>query len=69
MNTTTVTEPPALLTKKQLAKLLQCSPRHIERLQRERKIPVVRLTPGFVRYSRERVLNALTKFEQTEINR
>ena len=52
---------PALLTKAQLAGELQCSPRHVERLQRERKIPVIRLSTRCVRYSRERVLSALAR--------
>lgn len=52
---------PALLTKVQLAGELQCSPRHVERLQRERKIPVIRLSARCVRYSRERVLLALAR--------
>jgi hypothetical protein len=58
---------PALLTKAQLAGELQCSPRHVERLQKERKIPVVRLSSRCVRYSRERVLSALARCEQEAI--
>jgi hypothetical protein len=52
-----------LLTKAQLANELQCSPRQIERLQRCRRIPVVKVTNRMVRYSRARVLAALSKVE------
>jgi hypothetical protein len=58
---------PALLTKAQLAQELQCSPRYIERLQLARKIPVVRLSPRCVRYSRDRVMSALARCEQEAI--
>lgn len=52
-----------LLTKAQLANELKCSPRQIERLQRCRRIPVVKVTNRMVRYSRTRVLAALLKVE------
>jgi hypothetical protein len=59
---------PDLLTKVQLARdVLQCSPRHVERLQRNRTIPVVRLSSRCVRYSRQRVLAAISKREQEAI--
>lgn len=59
----TVEKAPALLTKQQIAAELQCSTRHIERLQRARRIPVVRLSARCVRYRRESVLAALARLE------
>lgn len=54
---------PALLTKAQLAQELQCSQRYIEKLQRARRIPVLRLTRGCVRYRRDAVFAALARLE------
>jgi hypothetical protein len=54
---------PLLLTKAQLARELQCSQRHIERLQSAGRIPVIRLSAKCVRYRRENVLAALLRLE------
>lgn len=60
-------KPPALLTKEEIAKELQCSPRHIERLQRAKKIPVIRLSAKCVRYRRDGVLAALARLETAAV--
>jgi excisionase family DNA binding protein len=57
-----------LLTKVQLARELQISVRHLERLVAARKLPVVKLSRGCVRFSRERVLAAIWRFEQAAIS-
>jgi len=59
-------QPTALLTKEEIARELQCSPRHVERLQRARKIPVIRISARCVRYKLSGVLAALSKLE-TEV--
>ena len=52
-----------LLTKEELAGVLRCSERQIERLQLARKIPFVKLSGRMIRYRRESVLRALVKME------
>ena len=52
-----------LLTKKELADVLRCSERQIERLQLARKIPFILLSKKMIRYRRDSVLRALLKME------
>ena len=52
-----------LLTKKELAGVLRCSERQIERLQLARKIPYILLSKKMIRYRRDSVLRALVKME------
>jgi hypothetical protein len=54
---------PSLLKKPEIARELRCSQRHVERLQRERRIPVIRLSERCVRYRLEAVLAALANPE------
>lgn len=52
-----------LLTKNELAAVLNCSERHVERLVQLRRIPIVRLSSRCVRFRLNAVLNALAKLE------
>lgn len=57
-------QPPVLLiTKSQLARELQCSERHLQRLMARRVIPFIRVSPKCVRFRREAVLAALVRRE------
>jgi excisionase family DNA binding protein len=60
-------EAAGLLTKEELAGVLKCSERQIERLQVARKIPFVKLSGRMIRYRRESVLRALVKMETEAI--
>ncbi len=55
-----------LLTKKELAAVIQCSERHIERLQHNRKIPFVKISGKLIRYSRASVMRAIAEMETKE---
>ncbi|HPA19078.1 MAG TPA: hypothetical protein PLU30_15125 [Verrucomicrobiae bacterium] len=57
-----------LLTKTQLAELLECSKRHIDNLVRRRAIPIVRTSKRFVRFNLENVLAALQRFESQAVD-
>lgn len=57
----------ALLKKKQLAAALNLSPRSIDNLQAQKKIPVIILSPRCCRYSLEAVLRALGRFTIEEV--
>ncbi len=63
LSPTVAEKPTALLKKEAIARELQCSPRHIERLQRAKKIPVIRISAKCVRYRLAGVLAALSKLE------
>ncbi len=52
-----------LLTKEELAGVLKCSERHVERLVSRRRIPIVRLSTRCVRFRLGSVMNALAKIE------
>jgi excisionase family DNA binding protein len=56
-------EAAGLLTKEELAGVLKCSERQIERLQLARKIPFVKFSGRMIRYRRDSVLRALVKME------
>ena len=58
---------PHLCTKKELAELLRVSPRQIENWQAARVIPFIRIGKRCIRYSTERVLEALMRFEISEM--
>jgi hypothetical protein len=60
---------PALLTRKQLAKRISMSPRSVDTLQAEKKIPVIKISPRCVRFSLSAVLRALSRFEVKEATR
>jgi predicted DNA-binding transcriptional regulator AlpA len=64
-----VSEETGLIRKRQLASMLSLSPRTIDNLIRKKKIPLVRLSSRCVRFSPERVLAALRKFEIREVGR
>jgi hypothetical protein len=53
----------ALLKKKQLAAALNLSPRTIDNLQAQKKIPVIILSPRCCRYSLEAVMRSLNRFQ------
>jgi hypothetical protein len=59
----------ALIRKKDLAKELSVSPRTIDKLVRQKRIPVHRFSSRLIRYDLRRVQNALDKFEVREIGR
>jgi len=52
-----------LLTKKQLAEELSLTPAGVQKLTRERKIPVLRISGRMTRYDLDNVRAALGKFE------
>ena len=56
-------EAAGLLTKEELAGVLKCSERQIERLQLARKIPFVKFSGRMIRYRRDSVFRALVKME------
>jgi len=58
---------PALLTRKQLAKKIVLSTRSIDNLQRQKKIPVIKITPRCCRYDLAAVLRALGRFTIEEV--
>jgi excisionase family DNA binding protein len=55
---------PPLMTKKQLAAMLRVSERHIERLVKQRQLPIVRLSRRAVRFRRDAVWAAIGRMEQ-----
>jgi len=57
----------ALLTRKQLAKKLNLSPRSIDNLQRSKKIGCIRLSPRCIRFSLPAVMRALERFAIKEV--
>lgn len=63
---TSLTNPSGLglMTGKELAAELKCSPRHIQRLAKARVIPKVTISARCVRYRRDAVLAALICREQ-----
>lgn len=61
--TTGMNQSPLLITKSQLARELQCSERHLQRLMARRVIPFIRVSPKCVRFRREAVLAALVRRE------
>lgn len=59
--------PGSLQNKKQIADLLGLTVRGVECLVAARKIPVIRISRKCTRFSAERVLAALKKFEVKEV--
>jgi len=59
----------ALLKRLELARAISVSPRTIDNLQRQRKIPFVRLSRRLVRFHLPSVLAALRRFEVREVGR
>ena len=59
----------ALLKRPQLAQAINVSCRTIDNWQRQKRIPFLKLSPRCVRYSLQRVLEALRKFEVKEAGR
>ena len=57
---------PPIVTKKELASLLRVSTRQIEYWQAAKIIPVIRIGRRCVRYSSERVVEALVQYEISE---
>lgn len=57
---------PPFATKKELAALLRVSPRQIENWQAARVIPFIRIGKRCIRYSLERVFEALVQYEISE---
>ena len=55
--------PSEVLTKQELATLLRCSLRQIERLQNAHRIPYMKISGRMIRYRRSAVLNALVRLE------
>ena len=60
------TWPQALLKRKQLAVALAMSERTIDNLQRQKKIPVVKISPRCCRYDLAAVLRSLGRFTINE---
>lgn len=63
------TAQPALLKRVELARVLKTSVRTIDNLQRQKKIPFLRISRRCVRFDLPRVLAALQKFEIQEAGR
>lgn len=57
----------ALLTKRQLSAAIAMSTRSIDNLQREKKIPVIKISPRCCRYELAAVLRALDRFTIKEV--
>jgi|SRR6476620_1097581 hypothetical protein len=58
-----------LLKRRELARAISVSPRTVDNLQRQKKIPFVRISPRCVRFHLPSVLAALRKFEVQEAGR
>ena len=58
-----------LTTRAELAKRLRLSSRSIDNLQRQRKIPYIKISPRCVRFNLQAVLRALSRFEVREAGR
>jgi hypothetical protein len=63
------TDQPALVTRGQLARQLSLSCRSVDNLQKQRKIPFIRISRRCVRFHVPSVLTALRRFEVREIGR
>jgi hypothetical protein len=63
------TNDPALLKRGGLARALSVSPRSVDNLQRQKKIPVIKISPRCVRFHLPSVLAALRRFEIREAGR
>jgi hypothetical protein len=59
---------PELLKRRELARKLNVSPRSIDNWQKEKKIPVIKLSPRCCRFDLQSVLRALRRFEIKEAN-
>ena len=57
----------ALLTEKQQANALACSPRHLVNLRQKRLIPFIKLGGRLIRYNPEAVARALEKLTVKEV--
>jgi hypothetical protein len=64
MKTTTSCASGDIITKAELAAELRCSMRQIERLQKARRIPSLKLSGRMIRYNRRSVMIALSRFER-----
>jgi hypothetical protein len=62
-------DPAGLVNKKVVARAASVSPRTIDNLQREKKIPYVKLSARCVRYHLPSVIAALRRFEIREAGR
>jgi hypothetical protein len=60
---------PALLKRQQLARVLNASPRSVDNWQKQKIIPVIKISPRCVRFHLPSVLAALRKFEVKEVSR
>jgi excisionase family DNA binding protein len=58
-----------MICKKELANLLNVSPRTIDTWVRQKRIPVHRFSSRLLRYDERKVRNALDKFEVREVGR
>jgi hypothetical protein len=59
----------ALLKRPELARAIRVSPRTVDNLQRQKKIPFIRISPRCVRFHLPSVLAALRRFEVREVGR
>jgi len=62
-------EADGLINKRRLAEAVSLSTRSIENLVRQRKIPVVRISPRCTRFHLPSVISALRRFEVIEATR
>jgi hypothetical protein len=59
---------PALLNRNQLARAISVSPRTVDNLQHQKKIPCIKISKRCVRFYLPAVLNALRRFELKEVS-
>jgi len=60
---------PALLKRRQLARVLSVSARSIDNWQRAKKIPFIKISPRCVLFDLASVLRAVKRFEVNEVGR
>jgi hypothetical protein len=59
---------PELLKRRELARAINVSPRTVDNWQKQKKIPVIKLSPRCCRFDLQSVLRALRRFEIKEAN-
>jgi len=59
---------PALLKRRDLARAINVSARTVDNWQKQKKIPVIKLSPRCCRFDLQSVLRALRRFEIKETN-